>query len=66
MEKMKREARLLGNLVNWMVSHGEVLREQIRSNAYTGVRIRTIRWSGRVYTAVEVDGMVCELRREKE
>ena len=49
MEKMKREARLLGNLVNWMVSHGEVLREQIRSNAYTGVRIRTIRWSGRVY-----------------
>lgn len=28
MEKMEREARLLANLVNWMVSHGEVIREQ--------------------------------------
>ena len=65
MDKMKREARLLGNLVNWMVSHGEVLREQIWSSAYTGVRIRTIRWGGRVFTAVEVDGMVCELKREE-
>ena len=66
MEEMEREARLLANLVNWMVSHGEVIREQTRSNAYTGVRVRSVRWHGRVYTVVEVDGMVCELKREEE
>ena len=66
MEKMEREARLLANLVNWMVSHGEVIREQTRSSAYAGVRVRSLRWHGRVYTAVEVDGMVCELKREED
>ena len=64
-EKMARESRLLTNLVNWMESHGEVLREQIRSNHYAGVRIRTIRWHERVYTAVEIDGLICQLEREE-
>ena len=64
-DKMARESRLLTNLVNWMESHGEVLSEQIRSNHYVGVRIRTIRWHGRVYTAVDVDGMTCRLEREE-
>ena len=64
-EKMARESRLLTNLVNWMESHGEVLSEQIRFNHYVGVRIRTIRWHDRVYTAVDVDGMTCRLEREE-
>ena len=54
-DKMARESRLLTNLVNWMESHGEVLSERTRSNHYVGVRIRTIRWHERVYTAVEID-----------
>ena len=64
-DKMARESRLLTNLVNWMESHGEVLSEQIRSNHYVGVRIRTIRWHERVYTVVEIDGMICQLEREE-
>lgn len=64
-EKMERESRLLTNLVNWMESHGEVLSERIRFNHYVGVRIRTIRWHERVYTAVEIDGLICQLEREE-
>ena len=64
-DKMARESRLLTNLVNWMESHGEVLSERIRSNHYVGVRIRTIRWHERVYTVVEIDGMICQLEREE-
>ena len=64
-EKMERESRLLANLVSWMEAHGEVLSDRSRSNYYTGVRIRTIRWRGRVYTAVDVDGMTCRLEREE-
>ena len=65
-EKMKREDRLLANLVRWMETHGEVLSDQSRSNYYTEVRIRTIRWRGRVYTAVDVDGLTCQLEREPD
>ena len=64
-DKMERESRLLANLVSWMESHGEVLCDRSRSNYYTGVRIRTIRWRGRVYTVVDVDGMTCRLEREE-
>ena len=64
-DKMERESRLLANLVKWMESPGEVLSDRSRSNYYTGVRIRTIRWRGRVYTAVDVDGMTCRLEREE-
>ena len=58
-EKMERESRLMGNIADWMEKHGEVLSDRQRSNAYTGVRIREIRWRGRDYQIVDVDGMTC-------
>ena len=62
-DKMERESRLLGNLADWMEKHGEVLRDQERSNAYTGVRIREIAWRGNRYEIVDVDGMTCRIER---
>jgi hypothetical protein len=46
-----------------MEQHGEVLSDRQRSNAYTGVRIREIRWRGRTYRIVDVDGMTCQIER---
>lgn len=62
-EKMEIEARLLSNLASWMEAHGEVTFDKSQSNAYTGIRIREIRWRGAMYRAVDVDGMTCELKK---
>jgi hypothetical protein len=62
-DKMERESRLMGNIADWMEKHGEVLSDRQRSNAYTGVRIREIRWRGRTYRIVDVDGMTCQIER---
>ena len=56
-EKMERESRLKGNIADWMEKHGEVLSDRQRSNAYTCVRIREIRWRGNTYRIVDVDWM---------
>ena len=62
-EKMERESRLKGNIADWMEAHGEVLSDRQRSNAYTCVRIREIRWRGNTYRIVDVDWMTCQIER---
>ncbi len=62
-DKMEREARLKSNLASWMETHGRVLYDRQRSNAYTGVRIREIEWRGGTYRIVDVDGMTCQIER---
>ena len=65
-DKMERESRLFANRVSWMETHGEVISDRSQSNSYVGVRIRTIRWHGRIYTAVDIDGMTCQLERNRQ
>ena len=60
-EKMAIESRLMGRIADWMQQHGEVLFDRQQSNAYTGARIREIRWRGRTYRIVDVDGMTCQI-----
>ena len=62
-DKMEMESRLMGRIADWMESHGEVLYDRQRSNAYTGVRIREIEWRGNIYRIVDVDGMPCQIER---
>ena len=62
-DKMEQEGRLKSNIADWMEQHGEVLSDRQRSNAYTGVRIREIRWRGHTYRIVDVDGMTCQIER---
>ena len=62
-DKMERESRLMGNIASWMQTHGETLSDRQRSNAYTGVRIREIRWRGYTFRIVDVDGMTCQIER---
>lgn len=62
-EKMERESRLKGNIADWMEAHGEVLSDRQRSNAYTCVWIREIRWRGNTYRIVDVDWMTCQIER---
>ena len=50
-------------IADWMHQHGEVLFDKQRSNAYTGVRIREIRWRGHTFRIVDVDGMTCQIER---
>ena len=62
-DKMEQEARLKGNLAEWMEKHGNVLSDRQRSNAYVGVRILEVRWRGSDGRIVEVDGMTCQIER---
>ena len=62
-DKMEQEARLKGNLAEWMEKHGNVLSDRQRSNAYTGVRILEVWWRGFDWRIVEVDGMTCQIER---
>ena len=63
-DKMERESRLMTNLADWMQAHGETLSDRQRSNAYTGVRIREVRWRGCTFRIVDVDGMTCQIERQ--
>lgn len=63
-DKMEMESRLMSNLADWMERHGTVISDRQRSNAYTGIRIREIRWRGRIYEIVDVDGMTCRIDRK--
>ena len=60
-EKMEMESRLMSRIADWMETHGEVLSDRQRSNAYTGVRIREIEWRSWTYRIVDVDGMTCQI-----
>ncbi|MBO5565358.1 MAG: hypothetical protein J5935_07070 [Lachnospiraceae bacterium] len=51
------------NLADWMGKHGTVISDRQQSNAYTGVRIREIRWRGSTYQIIDVDGMTCRIER---
>ena len=62
-DRMEQEARLMGNLSEWMEKHGRVLSDQQQSNAYTGVRILEVRWRGRDWRIIEVDGMTCRIEK---
>ena len=62
-DKMEQEARLKGNLAEWMEKHGNVLSDRQRSNAYAGVRILEVRWRESDWRIVEVDGMTCQIER---
>ena len=62
-DRMEMEAGLKGGLARWMETHGEVLSDRVRSNAYTGVRIREVLWQGIRFRIVDVDGMTCEISR---
>ena len=62
-DKMEMESKLMSNLADWMETHGTVLSDRSRSNAYTGVRIREIAWRGGNYEIVDVDGMTCRIDR---
>ena len=62
-EKMEMESRLMSRIADWMETHGEVLSDRQRSNAYTGGRIREIAWRGNTYRIVDVDGMTCQIER---
>ena len=62
-DKMEREARLMGNLADWMEKQGTVISDRQQNNAYTGVRIREIKWRGSTYQIVDVDGMTCRIER---
>ena len=62
-DKMEMESRLMSNLADWMEEHGTVLSDRQRSNAFTGVRIREIRWRGHDWQIIDVDGMTCRIER---
>ena len=62
-DKMERESRLMTKLASWMQAHGETLSDRQWSNAYTGVRLREIRWRGYTFRIVDVDGMTCQIER---
>ena len=62
-DRMEQESRLMGYPSEWMEKHGRVLSDRQQSNAYTGVRILEVRWRGRDWRIIEVDGMTCRIEK---
>lgn len=62
-DKMEQEARLKGNLADWMERHGTVVYRKTHSSYYCGVLIREIEWRGSRFRIVDVDGMTCEIEK---
>lgn len=63
-DKMEAEMRLMTNIADWMHSHGKVLSDREKSNAYVGVRIREIEWRGSTYEVVDIDGRTCRIDKK--
>ena len=63
-DKMDAEMRLMTNIADWMHSHGKVLSDREKSNAYVGVRIREIEWRGNTYEVVDIDGRTCRIDKK--
>ena len=62
-DKKPSELKLMTNIADWMASHGEILSDWSRSSFYAFVRIRKIRWRGRVYDVIDVDNLTCQIER---
>ena len=65
-DKMEREARLKGNLAEWMMAHGIVKSDRTdrsRSNEYVGARIAEVCWRGQDYCITWVDGTACSIEK---
>jgi len=62
-DRMHSELKLMTNIADWMASHGEILSDWSRSSFYAFVRIRRIRWQGRVYDVIDVDNLTCQIER---
>lgn len=64
-DKMLMESRLMNNLANWMLNHGEETYRNEQSNAYVGILIQEVVWRGKKYQIQTVDGMVCFIEKVK-
>ena len=64
-DKMLMESRLMNNLANWMLNHGEETYRNEQSNAYVGILIQEVVWRGKKYQIQTVDGMVCLIEKVK-
>ena len=62
-EAFNRELKLKTNIARWMETHGETLEDRAQCNPYVLIRIRRIRWRGRVYQLIDVDWMTCRIER---
>ena len=60
-ERMYRKSHLMGNLADWMISHGTVLSDRSQSNEYVGIRIVEVLWRGQKWEIIEVDGETCRI-----
>lgn len=63
-DKIEAKERLMKNLADHMVRHGEIRRDDEQSNEYTCVRIIELNWRGKEFTITQVDGMTCRIDRD--
>ena len=62
-DRFEAKRRLMENLADYMVKHGEIRRDDERSNEYTCVRIIELKWRGKEFMITQVDGMTCRIDR---
>lgn len=62
-DRFEAKQRLMENLADYMVRHGDIRRDDERSNEYTCVRIIELKWRGKEFMITQVDGMTCRIDR---
>ena len=63
-DRFEAKQRLMENLADHMIRHGEIHRDATRSNEYVSVRIVELKWRGKEFTITQVDGMTCRIDRD--
>ncbi len=63
-ERDKIRRNLLENLADYMIRHGEIIRDREKSNYYCCIRMVELTWRGTHFLITEVDGETCLIERK--
>ena len=65
-DKMNLESRLMKNLRDWMLKHGEILEHRVNSDFYACFEYFEVKWRSKYFNIQVVDGMVCRIEKMKK
>ena len=63
-EREEIRDRLMGNLADFMIRHGDVISDRERSNYYCSIRMVELTWRGIRFLITEVDGLTCRIDKQ--
>ena len=63
-EKEQMRDKLMNNLAEFMIKHGEIISDRQRSNYYCCIRMVELTFRGIRFLITEVDGLTCRIDKQ--